>query len=151
MELVWALLVPLACVVAAIAITVRRSCRKRVPTVVVPKGTIGLVIAKAGAVRPPGSTLADFVECDSFQNGQRFLAGGGQRGRQQQVLTSGSYAIDPDLFEVITVNTPEAASREDLSVADLHEVTIGRAEIGVVVTVGGLPNATMVGPHRPGP
>ncbi|HEX2313585.1 MAG TPA: SPFH domain-containing protein [Thermomonospora sp.] len=105
----------------------------------VPNGTIGVVIAKAGARRPVGGMLADHVDCDDFTDGVRFLREGGQQGRQQQVLTGGSYDINTDLFEVITVLTPEAMAREGLTEADLREVVIPVGETGVVITHVGAP------------
>jgi hypothetical protein len=114
---------------------------EHVPQTHVPNGTIGLVVAKAGAVRPPGSTLAGHVECDYFRDGVRFLKNGGQQGRQQQVLTGGYYDINTHLFEVITVETPEAVAREGLTIADLQEIEIPVGETGVVIThVGARPD-----------
>lgn len=110
-------------------------CRvKCVPQTHIPNGWIGVVVAKAGAVRPPGSPLAKHVECDYFRDGEKFLREGGQQGRQQQVLTSGYYDINPEVFEVITANTPEAAKREDLTAADLREIDIPVGETGVIIT-----------------
>jgi hypothetical protein len=82
-----------------------------VPQVYVPNGTIGVVVAKAGAVRAPGSPLAKYVECDYFRDGAQFLKGGGEQGRQQQVLASGFYDINTELFEVITIDTAEEVER----------------------------------------
>jgi hypothetical protein len=107
---------------------------RRVPQTHVPNGTIGVVVAKAGAVRPPGSPMARHVECDFFRDGTRFLRGGGEQGRQLQVLPSGHYEINTDLFEVITTKTPEALEREGLADADLHEIKISIGETGVVIT-----------------
>ncbi|REE96189.1 SPFH domain-containing protein [Thermomonospora umbrina] len=108
----------------------------------VPNGTIGLVIAKAGASQPVGAVLATHVECDDFTDGERFLREGGQRGRQQHVLRGGSYDINTDLFEVITVQTPEALDREGLTPQDLRQIAVPVGETGVVIThVGAPPNA----------
>jgi hypothetical protein len=112
-----------------------------VPQTYVPNGTVGVVVAKAGAVRALGSPLAKYIECDHFRDGTQFLKGGGEQGRQQQVLASGFYNINTELFEVITVDTPEAASREGLSVADLHEIEVPVGETGVVIVhVGAKPD-----------
>jgi len=110
---------------------------KYVPQTYVPNGTIGVVVAKAGAVRAPGRPLARHVECDHFRDGARFLRNGGEQGRQQQTLTSGYYDINTYLFQVITVKTPEEASLEGLTTADLQEIKIPIGETGVVITHAG--------------
>src|SRR5690625_1366900 len=46
----------------------------------VPPGTIGVVVAKAGAPPPEGRVLGQHVECAHFQDGHTFLANGGQMG-----------------------------------------------------------------------
>lgn len=126
---------------------------RKVPVTGVPNGTIGLVVAKAGRVRPPGQAVARHVDCDNFQSGERFITGGGEQGRQQQVLTSGNYAINTGLFEVITVNDAEALAREGLSPEDLREITIPIGETGVVIThLGARPtrgSESTVGPKVP--
>lgn len=125
---------------------------RQVPVTVVPNGTIGLVVARAGRVRAPGQALAGHVECDHFQNGEQFLTGGGEQGRQQQVLTGGRYAINTELFEVITVDTPDAAMRERLAWEELHEIEIPVGETGVVIAHVGArpdPHAESVGPRVP--
>jgi uncharacterized membrane protein YqiK len=53
---------------------------------VIPEGKIGLVLAKDGAEIPTGNILAQRVDCDNFQDAERFLNSGGQRGRQTATL-----------------------------------------------------------------
>ncbi|WP_051772833.1 SPFH domain-containing protein [Saccharothrix sp. NRRL B-16314] len=118
-----------------------------VPQTYVPSGTIGVVVAKAGVARPPDSSIAQHVECDHFQDGERFLRDRGQQGRQLEVLPSGFYDINPVLFEVITVHTPEAMAREGLTAQALAEIEIEIGETGVVVThFGAKPHLVDVGP-----
>ncbi|PPK67861.1 SPFH domain-containing protein [Actinokineospora auranticolor] len=107
---------------------------KHVPYVRVPSGTIGLVVARAGAVRSSGDGLAAHVDCDFFQDAERFLRRGGEQGRQPLVLPSGAYAINPEVFEVITVDRQVAARREGLEPESLREIELRVGEIGVVVT-----------------
>ncbi|MFE4664999.1 SPFH domain-containing protein [Streptomyces sp. NPDC056716] len=103
----------------------------------VPTGTIGLVEAKAGAVRPPDQRFGRHVECDSFQDGQAFLSGGGEQGKQLAILGGGtSYAINPELFKVITVDNV-AESREGLTARHLRDISIKEGYAGVVVTLDG--------------
>ncbi|WP_018687142.1 SPFH domain-containing protein [Actinokineospora enzanensis] len=103
-----------------------------VPRVVVPARSIGLVKANVGTIMPPGRTLADHVECDHFQNAVAFLVGGGQQGIQQAVLPGGSsYAINPMMFEVYTVDTvPENL---DLRPDDLRLESVDGEDVGVVI------------------
>ncbi|MEV2234864.1 hypothetical protein AB0H69_40735 [Streptomyces phaeochromogenes] len=107
------------------------------PRTFVPPGTIGLVHAKEGAVRPPDQRFGRHVECCDFQDGQAFLSGGGEQGRQLGILSGGAYYdINPELFEVITVDNV-AASREGLTDAHLQEIAIADGYTGVVVTLDG--------------
>ncbi|WP_447002962.1 SPFH domain-containing protein [Saccharothrix isguenensis] len=113
----------------------------------VPNGTIGLVVAEAGAVSPPDSQIAEYVDCDYFQDGVRFLRGGGRQGRQMQVLTGGYYDINTRLFRVITVDTPEDMEREGLTPRDLAVVEISTGETGVVIThIGAKTDPNVLGP-----
>lgn len=124
---------------------------KRVPVVHVPNGTIGVVVAKAGRLLPPGRSVTGHVPCDHFQDAAAFLRGGGEQGRQQQVLVSGTYRINPRVFTVITVDRPEELEREGLTGEDLTDIDVEVGEAGVVVTrVGARPDPDEVGPVVPG-
>ena len=64
------------------------------------KGQIGLITARDGAVIE-GRLLAQTINGhDSFQNGEAFLAKGGQKGPQSEILLPGTYRINTDLFAV---------------------------------------------------
>ncbi len=107
---------------------------RTVPVVTVPNGTVGVVVARAGRNREPGVPVAEDVECDSYQDGVLFLRGGGVVGRQQRPLVGGSYSINTELFDVLTVDSPEdALEREELTPASLREVEVAVGETGVVV------------------
>ncbi len=72
-----------------------------VPRIHVPENMIGLVTAKEGRQRPRGRRLGRDVACDNFQDGQAFLRGGGEQGRQVATLAGGhSYSINTRLFDV---------------------------------------------------
>ncbi|GAA0382593.1 hypothetical protein Acor_57380 [Acrocarpospora corrugata] len=119
-----------------------------VPATYVPPGTLGLVTAKLGKIRPAVRPFGRHVECDDFQDGQEFLDQGGEQGRQLAVLGGGaSYDIHPDLFDVITVDNV-AASTDDLTAAHLQEIAIPMGYTGVVVTLDGAEPAgeTKIGP-----
>lgn len=67
----------------------------------IPNGKIGVIIARDGQPIPPGRLLARRVEGhDNFQNGQKFLEAGGQKGPQIDILLPGSYRINTKLFDV---------------------------------------------------
>lgn len=121
-----------------------------VPRVYVPPGTVGLVQAKAGGVRPPDQRFGKHVECNSFQDGEAFLLGGGEQGRQLAILGGGAYYdINPELFDVITVDNV-ASSRDGLTEAHLKEISIEEGCTGVVVTLDGAkPKPSAIGTPAP--
>lgn len=61
---------------------------------------IGLVVAKDGANMPSGQLFAQVVECNNFQDAGEFIKKGGQKGKQLAILTSGTYRINTELFEI---------------------------------------------------
>jgi uncharacterized membrane protein YqiK len=79
----------------------------KMPVTVVPQGEIALVLAVDGDSIPAGRILGKMVECDNFQNARKFLANGGEKGRQLGILTAGTYRINPALFTVITSVTAD--------------------------------------------
>ncbi len=90
---------------------------------VIPEGTIGLVLAKDGSEIPTGNILAQRAECDNFQDAESFLNHGGQRGRQTNYVTAGSYRINTFLF---TVTMTEM-------------IRIQESMVGIVTTLDGKP------------
>src|SRR6266498_6025677 len=71
------------------------------PVTVVPQGEIALVLAADGAAIPAERILGKIVDCDNFQDARKFLANGGEKGRQLGILTAGTYRINSALFTVI--------------------------------------------------
>lgn len=96
---------------------------KMEPFTIIPEGKIGLVLAKDGAEIPTGNILGQRVECDNFQDADLFLNNNGQRGRQTNYITSGSYRINKLLF--------------DISVTEM--IRIQESMVGIVTTLDGLP------------
>jgi uncharacterized membrane protein YqiK len=90
---------------------------------VIPEGKIGLVLAKDGAEIPTGNILGQRADCDNFQDAEKFLNNGGQRGRQTVYITAGSYRINTMLFSV--------------SITDM--VRIQESMVGIVTTLDGMP------------
>lgn len=94
-----------------------------VPFTVIPEGKLGLVLSKDGAEIPTGRILARKVDCDNFQDAEKFLQNGGQRGRQTAFITAGSYRINTFLFDV----------------AITEQVSINENRVGIVTTLDGEP------------
>jgi uncharacterized membrane protein YqiK len=94
-----------------------------VPFMVIPEGKIGLILSKDGAEIPTGRILARKVDSDNFQDAQKFLDNGGQRGRQTAFMTAGSYRINTFLF--------------DITIAD--QLIIHENMVGIVTTLDGDP------------
>jgi len=109
-----------------------------VPRTRVPDGSVGLVIARAGAVLPPGQVFGRHVDCRDFQDGAAFINAGGQQGRQLAVLATGGYDINPRLFQVITTaNVAELGT--GLTARQLRMITFDAGLAGVVITAEGAP------------
>jgi len=60
----------------------------KVPVTVVPQGEIALVLAADGAAIPSERILGQVVDSDNFQDARKFLANGGEKGRQLGILTA---------------------------------------------------------------
>ncbi|MBS1772366.1 MAG: flotillin family protein [Bacteroidetes bacterium] len=107
-----------------------------VPFTVIPEGKLGLVLSKDGAEIPTGRILARKVDCDNFQDAEKFLLNGGQRGRQTAFVTAGSYRINTLLF--------------DIAITD--QVTIHENRVGIVTTLDGepIPQGQIAGREIPG-
>lgn len=81
---------------------------KVVPAVNIRSDEIGLVTAKYGLPLPKNETVAITVEGhNSYQDGQAFIDNGGQKGRQNEYLSSGMYYLNTDLFQVEAVKQLE--------------------------------------------
>ena len=68
--------------------------------VVIPPGKIGVVEARDGKPLARGRVVARYVDCDSFQDAQAFIDGGGERGPQVAIMAPGTYRLNPFLFSV---------------------------------------------------
>ena len=93
------------------------------PFVVIPEGKIGLVLANDGKELPTGNILGRKVECDNFQDAEKFLTNGGQKGRQTAVITAGTYRINTYAFTI--------------TIADM--TIINENMVGIVTTLDGRP------------
>ncbi len=74
---------------------------KLIKAVRVPAGAVGVVIANDGEPMAPGRLLARHTDGHTaYQDGERFLENGGQRGPQIEVIFPGQYRINTDLCAV---------------------------------------------------
>lgn len=106
------------------------------PLLVIEKGKIGLIQAEGGKEIPVGKILARKVECQNFQDAKAFLTNGGQKGRQTQFLTAGTYRINHRLFKVTNYDI----------------VKISSNAVGVITILDGEPleQGSIAGPHIQG-
>src|SRR5215813_7031287 len=108
----------------------------KVPVTVVPQGEIALVVAADGAAIPAERILGKIVDCDNFQDARKFLANGGEKGRQLGILTAGTYRMNSALFTVITSIT--AADHGMISDQLLLNHVMSDM-VGIVTTLDGRP------------
>jgi uncharacterized membrane protein YqiK len=94
-----------------------------IPFTIIPEGKIGLLLSNDGQEIPTGAILARKVECDNFQDTEKFLTNGGQKGRQTAYITAGTYRINTMAFTV--------------TITDM--VIIHENRVGVVTTLDGQP------------
>ena len=117
----------------------------KVPLVDVPPGEIALVVAKDGAAIPSERVLGHEIACDNFQDAERFLDTGGEKGRQIGILTAGKYRINPALFDVVTARRAPAFG---LSPDQLAVFRIPSDRVGIVTALDGrpIPAGDLAGP-----
>ena len=102
---------------------------------IIPPTKVGLVTALDGESLPEKEYVAKHVEAHAdYQNASAFLAAGGQRGPQLDVLRPGTYYVNPLMFSV-----------------ELDDVTeVQRGQVAVVVSnVGREPTVDMIASMAP--
>ena len=121
----------------------------KVSVTVVPQGEIALVVAADGASIPSERILGRLVECDNYQDARKFLANGGEKGRQLGILTAGTYRLNLALFTVITTAN---SLEHDMQPALLHLHRVEPDMVGVVTALDGRPieAGEIAGPVIPG-
>jgi uncharacterized membrane protein YqiK len=83
---------------------------------------VGLVTAKDGAPLPQDELVADHVEGHAdFQDASAFLAAGGQRGPQYDLMKPGTYYINPLMFDV---------KLDDVAIVQRGEVAVLVSNVG---------------------
>lgn len=93
------------------------------PFTIIPEGKIGLILANDGAELPTGAILARRVDSDNFQDAEKFLTANGQKGRQSNFITAGSFRINTNLFTVTIADT----------------TSIPESMVGIITTLDGAP------------
>ncbi|MDR3588333.1 MAG: SPFH domain-containing protein [Negativicutes bacterium] len=89
---------------------------------VVPSNKVGLVTARDGKPLPEKEFVAKHVDGhNDFQDASGFLASGGQRGPQFDVLRPGTYYINPMMFMV---------SLDDVAVIERGQVAVVVSNVG---------------------
>ena len=121
----------------------------KVPVTIVPQGEIALVLAADGDSIPTERILGRVVDCDNFQDARKFLANGGEKGRQLGILTAGTYRINRALFTVITSAT---AAEHGMNSDQLLLHRVESDMVGIVTTLDGKPieAGEIAGPTIPG-
>lgn len=71
-----------------------------VSVIVIGEDQIGIVESIAGQPCEKGRIFAKPVDCDDYQNAEKFLENNGQKGPQVRVLGPGNYRINTMLFKV---------------------------------------------------
>lgn len=71
--------------------------------IIIPEGHIGLINSKDGKIIQTGRILSRRVECDNYQDAEKFLTNGGQKGRQSAFIPNGLYKINTHLFEISVI------------------------------------------------
>src|SRR5437867_2927486 len=108
----------------------------KVPVTVVPQGEIALVLAAAGAPIPPERILGRIVDSYNFQDARKFLANGGEKGRQLGILTAGTYRLNLALFTAITSTT---ALEHGMAHQQLSLQRVEPDMVGIATTLDGQP------------
>ncbi|NUP08475.1 MAG: flotillin family protein [Polyangiaceae bacterium] len=111
----------------------------RARLVTIPQGRIGYVFARDGIGLGPHQTLGKAVACDNFQDVEAFLANGGQKGPQRNILREGTYAINVAQFIVIT------AEKIHLLALDDDDLTLFQRMQHVIAERGGFTPVVLQG------
>jgi uncharacterized membrane protein YqiK len=104
---------------------------------VIPQGKIGIVYSADGAPLDAGRLLGKATERHmNFQDSEQFIAAGGQKGPQVDILTPGTYRI---LAESISINGGNEKKPGLFSVRLYDATIINENNIGLVEALDGVP------------
>ena len=121
----------------------------KIGVTLVPQGELAVVVSADGAPIPSERILGKVVDCDNFQDTRKFLANGGEKGRQLGILTAGVYRINTAQFTVIISSN---AHEHGMNAHDLLLQHVEPDKVGIVTALDGRPiEATEIaGPVIPG-
>ncbi|HEX8653222.1 MAG TPA: SPFH domain-containing protein [Pyrinomonadaceae bacterium] len=106
-------------------------------TTVVPQGKVGIVTAADGAQLDAGRLLGKAIEGHlNFQNAEQFIASGGQKGPQVDILTPGTYRILTNSVNLDNTNEVKAGL---FNVRLFDATVISENQIGLVEALDGAP------------
>src|SRR5437016_9774018 len=106
-------------------------------TTIIPQGKVGIITVADGAPLDSGRLLGCAIEGDlNFQDAEQFIAAGGQKGPQVDILTPGTYRI---LTESVSLEE-RGARKSGLFTVNLCEAAmISENHIGLVEALDGSP------------
>jgi len=106
-------------------------------TTVIPQGQVGIVTAAGGEPLDPGRLLAKAIgDHLSFQDAEKFVNSGGQRGPQVDILTPGTYRILTDSIALDDKNTIKPGL---FTIRLWNATVISENQIGLVEALDGAP------------
>src|SRR5882724_7966669 len=106
-------------------------------TTVIPQGQVGIVTAAGGDPLDPGRLLAKAIgDHLSFQDAEKFINSGGQRGPQVDILTPGTYRILTDSISLDDKNTVKPGL---FTIRLWNATVISENQIGLVEALDGAP------------
>jgi uncharacterized membrane protein YqiK len=106
-------------------------------TTTIPQGKVGIVIAADGAPLDAGRLLGKAIEGHlSFQNAELFVASGGQRGPQVDILTPGTYRI---LSQSVPLEGGQEVKPGLFAIRLFDATVINENQIGLVEALDGAP------------
>ncbi|HZS49165.1 MAG TPA: SPFH domain-containing protein [Blastocatellia bacterium] len=106
-------------------------------TTVIPQGQVGIVTAAGGAPLDSGRLLAKAIEGHlDFQNAEQFIASGGQKGPQVDILTPGTYRI---LTDSVSLEDKRIMKPGLFTIKLWNATVISENQIGLVEALDGAP------------
>jgi uncharacterized membrane protein YqiK len=104
---------------------------------VIPQGKVGVMIAADGGPLDPGRLLGRAISAHrNFQDAEQFIASGGQKGPQVDILTPGTYRI---LTDSIPVEDGSERKPGLFSIRLADATVINENQIGLVDALDGAP------------
>jgi len=109
----------------------------------IPQGQVGVMMAADGASLDPGRLLGKAFEGHrNFQDAEQFIASGGQKGPQVEILTPGTYRILTDSVPVRSSEDGDGSGgtkRGLFSVQLCNATLISENQVGLVEALDGSP------------